>query len=262
MPGGPLLPGIRPVAGDAATLMAKRLPKLPKAQVLDQLMAVDPLKVVLAGYGGRAEEALARASLFQQKEPLQYLTEGRFYDNRAAGVTGHELPLLGYPGAVLPGTRNAEGLFRLVPRHPHASIQVAYGSSSPRDVLLEESRHAIDRQLLPGEKSLAAFRAPHSFAGLLGSVPYEDAQSYMSYYARPAEVRATLSGLLAESPEFINTRAQAEELLERAAQGGTMREQATAEGLMNSRQLRNSYIPYLLKALSAGGVLAGNSNQE
>jgi hypothetical protein len=256
-----LLRGIRPVAGDAATLLAKRLPtRLPKSQMTDNLLAIDPLRVVLAGYGDRAEEALARAKLYQEKEPLQYLTEGRWYDNRAAGLGGQEMPLLTYPGAVIPRTKDpVEGLFRLEPDRPSASIQVAMGSPDPRSVFLEEARHGIDRMLGPGDKVAGSFRAPSAFAELLSETPYDKAEKYMKYYSQPAEVRATLSGLLAESPEFISTRPQAESLLEQALSGGSLREQATAEALLNNQRLRNEYIPYLLKALSAGGLLAGNN---
>jgi hypothetical protein len=258
--GFPLLRGIRPVAGDAATLLAKRLPtRLPKSQMTDQMMAIDPLRVVLSGYGDRADEALARAKLFQEKEPLQYLTEGRWYDNPAAGLGGQEMPLLTYPGSVIPGTKGGiEGLFRLEPDRPSASIQIAMGAADPRSVLLEEARHGIDRMLVPGEKA-PSFRAPSAFAELLSGSPYDKAEKYMEYFSQPSEVRATLSGLLAESPEFISTRPQAEALLEQALSGGSLREQATAEALLNNQRLRNEYIPYLLKALSAGGLLAGNN---
>jgi hypothetical protein len=257
------LPGIRPIAGDAATVIGKRLPvSLPKTQAVDELMAIDPLQVVLAGYGERADEALARATLFQEKQPLQYLDEGRWHANRAAGVSGQEMPLLTYPGASLPGTRKVEGYFRLEPDNPRASIQVALGAPDPRGVFLEEARHGIDRLMLPGEKPAAAFRAPNAFASLLSGNPYGEAQDYMKYYSHPAEVRATLSGLIADSPEFISTKPQAEALLEQAREYGTVRERATAEALLGSQKLRNDYIPYLLKALSAGGVAAGTNSME
>jgi hypothetical protein len=260
----PSLPGIRPIAGDAATVIGKRLPvNLPKTQAVDELMAVDPLQVVLAGYGERADEALSRAKLFQEGKPLQYLDEGRWFDNKAAGVSGQEMPLLTYPGSVIPGTRGGiEGLFRVEPDHPRASIQVALGAPDPRGTFLEEARHGIDRMLVPGEKPTPSFKAPAAFAALLSGNPYDQAQKYMKYYAEPAEVRATLSGLLAESPEFTSTRPQAESLLEQAREYGTIRERATAEALLGSQKLRNEYIPYLLKALSAGGVAAGIDSLE
>jgi len=256
--------GIRPIAGDAATVIGKRLPvNLPKTQAVDELMAIDPLQVVLAGYGERADEALARAKLFQEKEPLQYLTEGRWSDRPLIGLGGQEMPLLTYPGKVIPGTKGGiEGLFRSEPDFPRASIQVALGSRDPRGTFLEEARHGIDRMLVPGEQPAASFRAPEAFAALLSGNPYGRAQSFMKYYSHPAEVRATLSGLLADSPEFISTRPQAEALLEQAREYGTIRERATAEALLGSQKLRNEYIPYLLKALSVGGVAAGTNSME
>ena len=260
----PIMRGIRPIAGDAATVIGKRLPvNLPKSQAVDELMAIDPLQVVLAGYGERADEALARATLFQEKQPLQYLTEGRWFDNKAAGVGGQEMPLLTYPGKVIPGMKDPiEGLFRVEPDWPRASIQVALGAPDPRGTFLEEARHGIDRMLLPGEKGTPSFRAPNAFAALLSGTPYGQAQRYMKYYSHPAEVRATLSGLIAGSPEFISTKAQAEALLEQARESGTIRERATAEALLGSQKLRNDYIPYLLKALSAGGVAVGTNSME
>lgn len=256
----PILPGVRPVAGDALTIMQKRLPKLPKSQMAGEIMAVDPLQVVLAGYGERADEALSRAKLFQEAEPLQFLDEGRWFDK--PDVSGREIPLLTYPGSVIPGTKGGiEGLFRSVPTGPLASIQVAAGSPNPRAVFLEESRHAIDRQMLPGEKA-RAFRAPDSFAALLSSEPYDRAKALMGYYSIPSETRATLSGLLADSPQFINTTDQATGLLEQARAAGSLRERATAEAILNSKAMRNEYIPYLLKALSAGGVMAGTNSLE
>lgn len=248
--------GVRPVAGDAQTIMVKRTPQIPKPQLGGEMMAVDPLQVALSAYGPRADEALARAKLFQEAEPLQYLDEGRWYGNRAAGVTGQEMPMFLYPGSVVPGTRGGiEGLFRTEPKGPRASIQVAEGSPDPMAVLLEESRHAIDRQLVPGEKKAAALAAPKAFSALMGSEPYRRAQALMKYYALPAEMRATLSGLLADSPEFISTRNAAEGLLEQASEAGSIRERATAEAIMGSKALRNQYIPYLLKALSVGAMV-------
>lgn len=256
----PMLPGMRPIAGDALTIIQKRLPALPKAEQAGSLMAVDPLQVVLSGYAERADEALARAKLFQEGEPLQYLDEGRWFDRPLAGVTGQEMPLVQYSGRTIPGRTNIEGLFRSADG-PLASIQVAAGSPDPRAVLLEESRHAIDRQLVPGGRP-NPFKAPDAFASLLSAEPFDRAKQYMNYYSIPDEMRATLSGMLAESPEFINTTQQATDLLERLREAGTVRERATAEGILNSKALRNEYIPYLLKALSAGGVAAGINSQE
>jgi len=245
---------VRPVAGDALTIMQKRMPRLPKAQATDDIMALDPLLAVLSGYGERADEALARARLFQQDPSLQFLDDGRWYANRAAGVTGREMPLLSYPGSVIPGTKGGvEGFFRTVPSGPLASVQVAMGGQNVRDILLEESRHAIDRQLVRTGRP-SPFKAPEAFASLLSHASPDRARQYMNYYSVPGEMRATLSGMLAEHPEFVSTTQQATDLLEGMRAVGTVRERATAEGILNSRGLRNEYIPYLLRALSVGGV--------
>lgn len=254
--------GLRPVSGDAQTLLVKRTPRLPKSQMDAEMLAIDPLQAALSAYGDRADEALARAKLFQESEPLQFLDEGRWYGNRAAGVSGQDMPMFAYPGSVIPGTRGGiEGLFRAEPQGPRASIQVAMGSPNPEAVLLEEARHAIDRQLIPGEKQTAALAAPKAFSALMGSEPYDRAQALMKYYALPAEMRATLSGLLANSPDFISTRNAAEGLLEQASEAGSLRERATAEAIMGSKSLRNQYIPYLLKALSVGAMVPAEAEQ-
>lgn len=255
-----LFGGVRPVAGDAMTLIGKRLPKLPKRELAGELMAVDPLQAALAKYGDRADEALARARLFQEGEPLQFLDEGRWYGNPAAGVSGREMPLMVYPGKTIPGRPRIEGLFRSEPG-PLASIQVAAGAPSPAAVMFEEAIHALDRRFGPGERA-HSLKAPDGFASLLSGQSYDEARKYMQYYSLPSEIRATLSGLIADTPEFINTTDQATGVLEQARQYGTVRERATAEGLLNSKALRNEYIPYLVKALSAGGVMAGTNSLE
>lgn len=257
-----LMPGVRPVAGDAATIMQKRLPQLPKSQATDDLMAVEPLQVVLAGYGERAGEALERAKLFQAGEPLQYLDEGRWHPNKLEGTTGTELPLLAYPGSVIPGTRGGvAGLFRHSP--DKASIQIAESEPGLYPLLREESLHALDRRARLSEKPLQRFQAPSSFAALLEKEPHPRAVALMRYFEIPAETRATLSGLLGDAGKFINTSDEAVGLLEQARDTvPTVREAATAEAILNSRTLRNEYIPYLLKALSAGGVAAGTTSME
>lgn len=254
------MPGVRPVAGDALTIMQKRLPKLPKREMGGELLAVDPLVAAVSQYGDRGQEALARARLFQEGDPLQFLEEGRWYDNPAGGVGGREIPLMVYPGKTIPGRAGIEGYFRSEPG-PLASVQVAAGAPSPAAVMFEEAIHALDRQLVPGEKA-RALQAPEAFAALLSGQSYDKAQKYMQYYSLPSETRATLSGLLAQSPDFVSTTDRATDLLEQARYAGTLRERATAEGILNSKALRNEYIPYLLKALSAGGVAAGINSQE
>lgn len=251
------MPGVRQVSGDAMTLMQKRLPRLPKSQMPEDLLAVDPVRVVMDRYGERADEALARAKMLQESDPLQMLDEGRWFDKPAA--SGREVPLIEYQRSRIPGAKDAEGLFRWDDQG-NAVIQVAGQSPNLDNVLLEESLHAIDRQLGPKE-SPRAFRAPSTFLEMLSADP-QRAKSLMSYFSLPSETRATLSGLLSQSPEFTGTSRQAIDLLERAKADGTLREAATAEGILNSKALRNEYIPYMVKALGLGGVAAGTYSEE
>lgn len=252
------MPGVRQVSGDAMTLMQKRLPKLPKAQMSEDLLAVDPVRVVMGRYGDRADEAIARARLLQEGQPLQYLDEGRWFDKPAA--SGREMPLIEYPGKHLPGDPNSAGMFRW-DDSGNASIQVASGYQNPQDTLLEEALHAIDRHVLPNETP-PHFKAPGGYLELLHSEDPQRARYLAQYYFRPSETRATLSGLLPQSPEFIGTSKQAVDLLERAKATGTTRESITAEGILNSKKLRNDYIPYMVRALGLGGVAAGTYSQE
>lgn len=251
------IPGVREVSGDARTLMQERLPKLPKAQVSEDILAVDPVRVVMARYGDRADEAIARAQLLQEGQPLQYLDEGRWFDKPAA--SGREMPLIEYPGTHLPGDPKSAGMFRW--DDGVASIQVAGGYPDPQDTLLEEALHAIDRHVLANERP-PSFRAPGGYLELLSSEDPQRARYLSQYYFRPSETRATLSGLLPQSPEFIGTSKQAMDLLERAKATGTTRESITAEGILNSKKLRNDYIPYMVKALGLGGVAAGTYSEE
>jgi hypothetical protein len=58
-------------------------------------------------------------------------------------------------------------------------------------------------------------------------------------------------------PRIASERA----LLEQARECGTVRERATAEALLGSQKLRNDYIPYLMKALGVGGVMASQDTE-
>lgn len=254
--------GIRVPSGDALALLEKRLPRIPKRQATGELLAVNPLDVVRSSYiDFLGDEALERAARLQRVSPIQYLDEGRWYDNRMAGVSGQELPLLLYPNKSIPGERGALGLFRLS-EGPKAAVQVAVGGEYPMDVLAEEARHALDRGITLASERPASLSAPRATGAMMAVNDPGEVQEYMEYLSLPSETRATLSGLLADAGEFIDTPQQATSLLERAADAGGFRERATAEGILNSRSLRNEYIPYLLKALGVGGVMAGTDMEE
>jgi hypothetical protein len=253
---------VREVSGDAATVLSKRLPPVPKSYPMMPELATDPLQVVLARYGEHADEALARARLAQAESPLQYLEtdpgDGRWVANRQAGVTGYEIPLLTFPGSKIPGTESALGSFRFTTRSPLASIQMALGQTGDvLDVLDEEALHAIDRNVAQ-KASDGVFSAPRSFARQASGRGLDQARRDFNYYSIPGETRATLSQLLPKDGRFIETEQDAYDLLERALETGDVRQAATAEAIQNSKRLRNQYIPYLRKALSAGGVFAGN----
>lgn len=256
---------VREVSGDAATVLSKRLPPVPKSYPMMPELATDPLQVVLARYGEHADEALARARLAQAESRLQYLEtdpgDGRWVANRQAGVTGYEIPLLTFPGSKIPGTKNAVGSFRSTSRSPLASIQMALGQTGDvLDVLDEEALHAIDRNV--AEQAAGGFSAPRNFARLLSGRGFDQARQDMDYYSIPGETRATLSQLLPKDGRFIETDQDAYDLLERALETGDVRQAATAEAIQNSKRLRNQYIPYLRKALSAGGAAAGINYQD
>lgn len=269
------MPPPRQVSGNLLSLLLKRAPALPKAQARPNMVhAIDPLQEVLSHYPeSRRQDALARARLFQADRPLQHLedgpNQGRWFDH--GGLTSYEIPLFSYAQDKLPGTRDAVGMFR----HrqdpntpiPRAVIQQAGALGGP--VLQEEALHAIDRLLPTGRRASYTMDAPGGFALLMQNNSPENARRLMQYYGDPAEIRATLSGLLPRTGP-INTTDEATGLLEAVrdlpewASGnvGTTREMATAEAILRSKPLRNEMIPYLLKALGVGGVMAGTEFEE
>jgi hypothetical protein len=260
------LAGVRRVADDALPALRARMPKLAGNLAKDyDLLAINPLEHALSHYPeGMRDDALSRAQLFQEVEQLQYLEDapnaGRWFDR--PGLTSYEVPLLAYDRRqVKPG---AIGLYKWETGGgnplPRASIH-AGTYENPLAVLLEEAQHAIDRQM--GKKEAYRFDAPKSFLGMASHAGPAGAQKELAYYARPAELRSTLSQLLVDHASrthgFVETREAAESLLERARDAGSSyREQATAEAILNNKKLRNVAIPYLLKALGIGGAMAGN----
>lgn len=262
------LPGVRGITPSQAAILAKRLPKLAAREAKDYSMfAVDPLETVKSAYPeAMRDEAHARAALLQEVDNLQYLEDapnaGRWFEQ--GDVSSYEMPLLAYDREQV--KPDVLGLFRWETGGgsplPRASIQVGARAGNLLDVLLEEARHGIDRNI--GQSAASRLNAPTAFAGLLSHYdsPAKAAQ-HLSYFGRKAEMDATLSDLLAaharRTGNFVDTRRAAEDLLEYTFNNpGTYRNQATAEALLNSKPLRNKYIPYLLKALSAGGAMAGN----
>lgn len=267
--------GVRNLEQAAMAILGKRMPNLPKKTVGRPLavQAIDPLQHVLSHYPeGMRGDVLARARLFQEGEPLQYLesgpNQGRWWDK--GGVTSYEMPLLTYQGKNVPGSKENFGTFwsQQLPNDPspQAAIQVAMGTPHTADILQEEAIHALDRLLIPGQRQMSRrFDAPESFLELLGETGSPAAaEKTLRYLSIPAETRATLSGLIPKARAVgpLETQRQAEELLERARDTGNVRERATGEAILRSQKLRNENIPYLLKALGVGGAMAGTYPQE
>jgi hypothetical protein len=123
----------------------------------------------------------------------------------------------------------------------------------------EEALHALDR--LIGERNqYRPLDAPEATSAMLQSGAFPSAVlERLNYYAKPAEMRATLSQMLPGNR--VDTPAQALELLERMRLEGTDRQSATSEALLRSKGLRNQYIPYLMKALGVGGVMASQDTE-
>jgi hypothetical protein len=260
------LAGVRRVGQESLPALRARMPKLTGKLAKDyDMLAINPLEHALSHYPeGMRNDALSRAQLFQEVDQLQYLEDapgaGRWFDQK--GLTSYEMPLLAYGREEV--RPNALGLYLQETGGgsplPRASIH-AGTYENPLMVLLEESQHAIDRRM--GEKAAYRFNAPRSFLGLASQRGPANAQKELAYYAKPEEMRATLSQLLVDNANrtqgFVDTRRSAEQLLERARDAeGTYRGQATAEAILNDKKLRNVAIPYLLKALGIGGAMAGN----
>jgi len=262
------LAGVRRVGQESLPALRARMPKLTGKLAQDyDMLAINPLEHVLSHYPeGMRDDALSRAQLFQEVEQLQHLEDapgaGRWFDQK--GLTSYEMPLLAYGREEV--RPRALGLYYQETGAgnplPRASIH-AGTYENPLLVLLEESQHAIDRQF--GNRAGASYRfdAPKSFLGLAGQFSPAKAKKELAYYAKPEEVRSTLSQLLVDHAQqtqgFVDTRQTAEGLLEMVRDAGlTYREQATAEAVLNDKKLRNVAIPYLLKALGVGGAMAGN----
>jgi len=243
---------VRELVGEAGEFVARRSAEIPKSQRnYDRVLAVDPLKVVMAQYGDEAAEFLARAKAKQVDDPIQFLDDARYRTNDYYGVSGHEIPLYYYDR---PGVgRGAEGRFRLDSRG-RSAIQVGNNPLA----LVEESRHALDR--LYGKGVARRLQAPANSPPLWADMSPRKAEQYMEYLSLPEEIRATLGGLLPGAGP-INTAEDAARLLEKAREAGNLRERITAEGVLNSRSLRNEAIPYLRRALIGAGVAAGNNYQ-
>jgi hypothetical protein len=243
-------------------VLLRRLPGLPKPQREGELLAIDPLDAVMERYPD-PDEALRRAQVLQGSDPVQFLergsNQGRWHDQ--AGVTSYEVPLMAYSGSVVPGERGAVGLHRSVAGRagpPKAVIQLA--DSPQLDVAVhEESLHALDR--LIGERNqYRPLDAPEATSAMLQAGAFPSAVlERLNYYAKPAEMRATLSQMLPGNR--VDTPSQALELLDRMRLEGTARQSATSEALLRSKGLRNQYIPYLMKALGVGGVMASQDTE-